>query len=184
MDTEYLDLFEKHLEREMLKLCTSYNMLSGTLLATDEIDEKWRELAPEYMTDAVLQINQYPTVAIAWAGYLGMAIAHGWDSDWDAFKEVEYKSYYGERGFDDMDEHIVKNILGIALETPEATTVEDMLRRCGQCAITMIRYEQIEKQSSIMFHVIARACKVMFRIGAAMELKRLGYKFEKVSLDS
>lgn len=184
MDSEYLDIFEGKLEQEMLKLCSSYNMLSGTLLATNDIDEKWRELAPEYMADAVLQINQYPTVAIAWAGYLGMAIAHGWDADWDAFKEVEYKSYYGERGFDDMDEHIIKNLLNIELESPQATAIEDMLRRCAQCAISMIRHEQIEGQTSVMFHIIARACKVMFRIGAAMELKRLGYKFEKVTLDN
>ena len=30
---------------------------------------------------------------------------------------------------------------------------------------------------------IARACRAMFRIGAAIELKRLGYKFEKVNLN-
>ena len=181
MSTEYLAIFESRLEQEMLKLCTSYNMLQGTLLATDDIDEQWKKMAPEYMADAVLQINQYPTVAIAWAGYLGMAVAYGWDTDWDAFKDVEYKSYYGERGYDDMDEHIVKNILNIPLETLEATAIEDMLRRCAQSAISMIRHEQIEGQSAMAFHTIARACKVMFRIGAAMELKRLGYKFEKLS---
>jgi hypothetical protein len=32
------------------------------------------------------------------------------------------------------------------------------------------------------FHVYARVVKVMFRIGAAIELKRLGYKFEQVNL--
>jgi hypothetical protein len=32
------------------------------------------------------------------------------------------------------------------------------------------------------FHAYARAIKVMFRIGASIELKRLGYKFEQVNL--
>jgi len=32
------------------------------------------------------------------------------------------------------------------------------------------------------FHVFARAIKVMYRIGAALGLKRLGYKFEEVAL--
>lgn len=184
MSTEYLDIFESRLEQEMLKLCTSYKMLSGILLTTDDIDDQWKKMAPEYIADAVLQINQYPTVAIAWAGYLGMAVAYGWDTDWDAFKDVEYKSFYGERGYDDMDEHIVQDLLNLELNSEQATQIEDMLRRCGQCAINMIRHEQIEGQSSVMFHVIARACKVMFRIGAAIQLKRLGYKFEKISLDS
>lgn len=46
----------------------------------------------------------------------------------------------------------------------------------------MIRHEQIEPQSPMAFHVFARACCTMFRIGAAIELKRLGYKFEKIEL--
>ena len=46
----------------------------------------------------------------------------------------------------------------------------------------MIRHEQIEPQSPIAFHVFARAIKVMYRIGAALELKRLGYKLELVNL--
>jgi hypothetical protein len=77
--------------------------------------------------------------------------------------------------------NIVQNILGLSLDSPEAIRMEDVMRGCAQTAITQIRHEQIEGQSAMAFHTIARACKVMFRIGAAMELKRLGYKFEKLS---
>ena len=52
----------------------------------------------------------------------------------------------------------------------------------SQAAVTLIRREQIEPQSPMAFHVFARAVKVMYRIGAALELKRLGYKFEEVAL--
>lgn len=180
MDKEYLDNFEDKLQDELLRLCTSYNMLDGKLLATDDIDNQWNVLAPEYMADAVVQINEYPTVSVAWAAYLGLAIAYGWDTDWDFISKAAYQSFYGEQGFDDMDEHIVRDLLGIPLDSEEAQNLESMIRRSAQTAVALIRAEQIEPQSPMAFYVFARAVKVLFRIGVAIELKRLGYKFEKV----
>ncbi len=180
MDKEYLDSFENKLQEELLRLCTSYNMLDGKLLATDDIDNQWNVLAPEYMADAVGQINEYPTVSVAWAAYLGLAIAYGWDTDWDFISKAAYQSFYGEQGFDDMDEHIVRDLLGIPLDSEEAQNLESMIRRSAQTAVALIRAEQIEPQSPMAFYVFARAVKVLFRIGVAIELKRLGYKFEKV----
>ena len=82
----------------------------------------------------------------------------------------------------DMDENIVQNVLGYHLESQEAKNIEQMMRRLGETALTLIRRENIEPQSPMAFHAYARAIKVMFRIGAAIELKRLGYKFEQVNL--
>ena len=74
-DIEYLNRFENKLQEALLRLCTSYHMLDGTLLASDDIDLHWKKLAPEYMADAVPQVREYPTVSVAWAAYLGMAVA-------------------------------------------------------------------------------------------------------------
>ena len=63
-----------------------------------------------------------------------------------------------------------------------AKCIEEMMRRLGEAALTLIRRENIEPQSPMAFHVYARVVKVMYRIGAAIELKRLGYKFEQVNL--
>ncbi len=178
----YLENFESRIMNEILKICTQYRMLEGTLLSTDDIDARWHDIAPEYVADAVPNIADYPTVAIAWAGYVGMAIAHQWDGDWAAHCKDEYKSLYGPAGFDDMDENIVQNVIGFHLESQEAKNIEQMMRRLGETALTLIRRENIEPQSPMAFHVYARAIKVMFRIGAAIELKRLGYKFEQVNL--
>ena len=178
----YLESFESRITDELLRLCKQYGVLDGTLLASDDITARWDVLAPEYMADAVPNIADYPTVAVAWAGYIGMAVAHQWDGDWETFSKAEYKSYYGAQGFDDMDEHIVRDIIGFHLESREAKGIEDMMRRLGETAVTLIRRERIEPQSPMAFHVYARVVKVMFRIGAAMELKRLGYKFEEVQL--
>ena len=178
----YLENFESRIMDEVLRLCTQYKVLEGTLLATDDIDACWQKYAPEYVADAVPNIADYPTVAIAWAGYLGMGVAHLWDADWAAHSGDEYKSFYGEQGFDDMDEHIVRDIIGFHLESQEAKNIEQMMRRLGESVLSLIRRENIEPQSPMAFHVYARAIKVMFRVGAAIELKRLGYKFEQVNI--
>lgn len=178
----YLENFESRITEELLRLCKQYEVLDGTLLATEDINARWQAFAPEYMADAVPNIASYPTVAIAWAGYVGIAVAHLWDSDWAAHSKDEYKSLYGPAGFDDMDENIVQNVLGFHLESREAKSIEQMMRRLGETALTLIRRENIEPQSPMAFHIYARVVKVMFRIGAAIELKRLGYKFEQVNL--
>lgn len=178
----YLENFESRMTDGLLRLCKQYGMLDGTLLATDDIDARWQDFAPEYMADAVPNIADYPTVAIAWAGYVGMAVAHLWDEDWVLHCNDDYKSLYGSAGFDDMDENIVQNVLGFHLESQEAKNIEQMMRRLGETALTMIRRENIEPQSPMAFHIYARVVKVVYRIGAAIELRRLGYKFEQVNL--
>ena len=178
----YLENFESRIMDELLRLCTQYKVLEGTLLSTEDIDARWHDMAPEYVADAVPNIADYPTVAIAWAGYVGMAVAHLWDSDWAAHCKDEYTSLYGPAGFDDMDENIVQKVLGFHLESLEAKNIEVMMRRLAETALTLIRRENIEPQSPMAFHVYARAIKVMYRLGAAIELKRLGYRFEQVNL--
>ena len=127
--------------------------------------------------------TKYPTVSVAWAAYLGLGVAFGWDMDWTTFSAVSYQSYYGEQGFDDMDEHIVRDLMGLPLDGTDARQLEELIRRCGDSAVSHIRHEQIEPQSLMAFHIFARACRAMFRIGAAIELKRLGYRFEAVNLN-
>ena len=176
---EYFDTFEQNLQIELLKLCTSHKMLDGTLLASEDIEERWKEYAPSYMADSVSQINTFPAAAIAWAGYVGMAVAQWWDSNWERYAAEPYETLHGERGFDDMDEHIVRDILGLPLESPEAEKIEEMMRSCAHTAMSFIRREDTEAQTTKAFYLFARTTRVLFRIGAALELKRLGYKFEK-----
>ena len=180
--TDYLKQFEERVQDELLRVCTSAGMLGGTLLSSDDIDEHWNTLAPEYMADAVPEIANYPTVSVSWAAYLGLAVAYGWDADWETFLKMPYQSYYGEQGFDDMDEHIVRDLLRIPLDSRTAKDLENTIRMCGEKIVGLIRFEQIPPQSEMAFHVFAHACKVMFRIGAAIQLKRMGYNFEKVNL--
>ncbi len=181
-NTQYFDEFESRLLEELLRLCTSHKMLAGTLLASEDIDLKWKEYAPHYMADSVSQINSYPAAAIAWAGYVGMAVAHRWDSNWEQTQQLAYDSLHGPRGFDDMDEFITEKILGLKLGSEEADKLEDTMRRCAHTAMNLIRREDTEAQTTKAFYLFARTARCLFKIGAAIELHRLGYKFEKVAM--
>lgn len=179
---EYLDNFEEKLKEELVNLCTSYDMLDGNLLPATDIDEKWVDFAPEYIADAIKEVANYPTVSVAWAAFIGLAVAHYWDSNLEIFKNLKYKSLYGENGFDDMDEYILYKILHFSTIDNDAKNIEEMVRRCAEKCVNMIRHEHVEPQSPIAFHIFTRATKIMFQVGAALELRRLGYKVEIVEL--
>ena len=180
---QYYDTYEENLQREILRMCTSLGMLDGELLASEDIDAIWKEWAPEYIAEALPEVNSYPDFAIACAGYAGMAAANWWDTDWGRNHGNAYDKLHGPRGFDDMDEHIVQNILGLTLDSIEAKQIMNILLCCAQKAGTFIQHEQIEHQTVKAFHIFARTVRVMFKTGAALELKRLGYKFHKVDLN-
>lgn len=183
-EIQYLDTYESNLLNELLKTCTSLGMLDGELLNSEDIDFKWKEWAPEYIAEALPEVNSYPEFAIACAGYAGMAVAKWWDEDWGRHHSAPYEDIHGERGFDDMDEFIVKNILGLSLDSEEAGKIRNILLCCAGKCMTFIQHEGIESQTVRAFHIFARTVRVMFRIGAALELKRQGYKFHKVDLNN
>ena len=178
MDKTYFDAFENKIEKELFAIVGSSALLDEPLPLTDDFYAKWTEMAPYYFADAVPEIAKYPIVSIAWAGYVGMAVAHWWDSDWNLHKDSQYATLYGKNGFDDMDEHIVFDLL--KLDNGTAKKIEEVLRNCGETAMALIRHENIEPQTPDAFYAYARVVKVVFDLGAMIELRRLGYKPKKI----
>ena len=180
-EAAYLDGYERRLQDSLVSLCTAYEMMGGMLLENDDIECKFTEaLAQPYLADAVREYRQYPEASVAWAGYMGMAVAKLWDADWQAYQQVAYTDLLGPRGFDDMDERIVQQVLGYTLDSEPARRIADMLSNCAVEALTMIRHENIEPQSPRAYYVFARTIQVLYRIGASIELYLLGYKLERL----
>ncbi|MBR1468056.1 MAG: hypothetical protein IJ606_05450 [Bacteroidaceae bacterium] len=177
---EYLDQYEEKLRQHLLKISTTRGELQGKLLESEDISQYWHDIEPAYVADAVRQIADYPTVSVAWASYLGMAVATLWDKDWTSARYKPYESYYGSKGFDDMDDHIMQEILCLPLSAPEAIKTTSLIQTLAQETISFIRHEQIEPQSPMAFYAFSRSCRAMYSIGAAIQLYRIGYKYEKV----
>ena len=80
-EKDYLESFEMRVKSAIL---LPVEDLDGDFMMTDDLLGQWERMQPEYIADAVTQIADYPEVSVAWAAYLGMAVAEGWDRDWDA----------------------------------------------------------------------------------------------------
>lgn len=139
-----------------------------------DIEDVWdKKLIKDYISDAVVNFNSYPEAALSWAGFLGMAVAHYWDSDWTRHKDDSYSSYYGSRGFDDMDEHILYDIL--ALDESEGRKISDSMLSVALASLGLIQHEGVETQTQVGFYALARCYTVIFKLGAALWLSHRGY---------
>lgn len=181
---EYLDHYEARLEQDLMQMLQSRNELpAGPLPQTPDISEKWHDLAPSYCADAVKEIAKYPLVSLGWAMYLGMALAKYWDDDWSTYAKHPnlYEHLRDKRGFDYMDEVVREELFLMKAGSEAFTKCEDLVRSCSQMAHDQIRHEQIEPSTPMAFHVFARSIKVLYRVGAAVGLRKLGYKMEAMS---
>lgn len=179
MDINYLDQYELSLTRALMASCCQ-----SRLLATDDLDHLWADIAPEYMADAVPNVAEYPLVSIAWAGYVGLALAHIWDKQPERLAPVAGVSIYRRltehRGWDAMDEYITEEVLGLAAGTPAATALEARMHALAQQALSRLRHEDIEPQTSTAFHVYARTCRAIYRAAVSLQLAADGYHYEQL----
>lgn len=184
-DNQFLQEYEERLTQALLRQFTDAGFLQGELLAVEELEEKWASSAAEYMASAVPQINDYPAAAVAWAAYMGVACAVLWDSDWEKYASLDdlYTPLASPRGFDEMDEYIMEEILGYSLDSEAATGLENLFRGGATTALTMIRKESIEAQSVMAFYIFARSAKVFFRLGVSVGLRISGYRYERMGVN-
>lgn len=185
---EYLDNFETTLVRELVGMSMQQGKLAGGILPSPDLDDKWEAIATPYLGDAVKEIAKYPTVALGWMMYVGMAVAHLWDEDWNLFGNLDdlYGYLRDKRGFDCMDEYIRETILrmspkdkpaeGKAMNEYDAT--EEFVRQASTLALNHIRHEQVEPQSPMAFHIFVRSIHALYLVGSSVELHRLGYKYQ------
>lgn len=180
IDRENLDRFEQVLQDGLLKICDGAKMTCGLMFSPD-FDDRWENLIKGYVADAVNNINGYPEAAVGFAAFLGMAVANQWDKDWEKFRSRKYEFYYGVHGFDDMDEHILYDFLKLDKDSDTTKKIIDTVQSCASATLGLLEHEQIELQTEYGFYALARCYTVLFRIGASMELKRLGYRNERVN---
>ena len=166
--------YSRELTDLLVEVATGNGYLKGDLLSSPDIDEAWMNYAASLYGDAVHNFNEYPEFCLACAGYLGMAVAHLWDKNWMQYKDSPYSFFQGVRGFDDMDDHITANILR------EGEKCVAAMESCSAAANHFLYKSGAEPGTAEAYRRFLKSMEVMYRIGAAIELCRLGYKFEKI----
>lgn len=178
-DIKYLDDYELKLTENLLKAVGQEH-----LLMSDDLMEVWKSTAPSYMVDALPNIAGYPLCAIGWAGYLGMASAKLWDKNPVLTGKNDGVDFYTRmrtpRGFDEMDEYIIEEVIGYLPGTQSWQKIEDNMRTLAQLGLDTIRHENIEPQTEMAFHIYARTVKAVFSVGASLQLAAMGYKYTKL----
>ena len=104
-----------------------------------------------------------------------MAVALLWDKDWEKYKETPYSYFQGERRFDDMDDHITDTILKDRKHSVAA------MMACSSAAYNLLLHYGAEPGTAEAYRLFLISVEVMYKIGAAIELQHLGYKFDKLN---
>ena len=145
-----------------------------------DIEEKWEEIAQAYMPDGIREYTHYPNVSLGWMMYTGMAVACFWDKDWETYGALDnlYTYLRDKRGFDYMDEYVRQDILGL-----KDKAYDDMEKLVGECAARTnhtLRRRSIEPGTREAFDAYVACLHQMYLMGAAVWLKRMGYKMSEM----
>ena len=85
----YSGPFVERLTKSIVELCASRGIIKDRLFDVEDLEERWKKSAPQYMADSVPEIARYPMVAIAWAAYYGIGAAVLWDAAWEKVKDID-----------------------------------------------------------------------------------------------
>lgn len=171
--------FEQRLEADLLGKGASRGLWpEGRMLSSPDIEDRYDVLAPGYYADAIGEFNAYPEVVLAWAAFMGIAAAFLWDKDLEAFSLAGYSYYRGEKGFDYMDEHILHEIIGLGVDGEEASSLIEDVRYLAGHSYSFLLHDGIEPGTKAAYRAVLSAIHVMYRLGAALMLSRLGYRME------
>lgn len=176
MGTEELDKFEQILEDGLVKLCTQTELLDGSILRSPDIEEKWDEYITRYVEDAIKNFEEYPQPTYAWAAFLGMGVAWNWDHDWVVGSNLPYESYYGNEGWDDMDEYVLYEVFGLERDGKVARHLIETYLSCADATEALLRHNHVNLDTESGFYTLVRCYQVFYRLGASIALHKFGYK--------
>ena len=177
---EYLDKFESSLRETIYADLKERGVIDLRMPDMPDVEEVWERVCTAYLPDGVREFAGYPTVSLGWMMYIGMAVAHLWDSDWAVHSANDklYESLRDVRGYDCMDEYISEEVLALSDEANAMTArlVGDMALKVNSA----LRHEQFEPGTPAAFHAYVRSLHTLYLMGAAVELYRLGYKMTRL----
>ena len=178
MSTEQFEkLFHDDVKRYLLNL----KEIDERLPETPDIDEQWAKAGRLFLADGMREFQNYPTVPFGWCMYMGMAIAKYWDEDWTLYSKVENLYVYlrDKRGFDNMDDYIREKVLLLSAEA--SNQLQNIVGECGSRCYNLYCHLHPEPSSTDAFYAFIAGLHVCYRMGAAMQLKRMGYRMVKVN---
>ena len=82
--------FEKEFHDDLYQYLLSRGMVDERLPEAPDLEQLWPKLGQSYIGDGIREYNTgYPSVALGWIMFVGMAVAKYWDVEWNIYSKVE-----------------------------------------------------------------------------------------------
>lgn len=140
-----------------------------------DIEEKWQQIAEDYLPDGIREFPEYPTVSLGWMMYIGMAVARYWDDAWEIYGKMDHIYPYlrDKGGYDVMDEFVRSSVLQLGM--PAYDDTEKLVQECASRIYAALRRENIQSATKEAFEAYIDCLHVLYIMGAAVQLHRMGY---------
>ncbi len=176
-----MEQFEDKLHEDLHQFLLSMKEVDERLPECPDVEEKWEDIAKAYIPDGIREFQDFPSVSLGWMMYIGMAVAKMWDTEWHIYSKIDdlYGYMRDKRGYDSMDEYIREDVL--LLRGEDYTVLEKLVGECASRVYHALRHQSIEPGTKEAFNAYVSCLHQLYLMGAAMQLKRMGYHMTKMN---
>lgn len=171
---------EEEFRHDLTAYLLSKGKVDGLLPDAPDIEGKWLGIAEAYLPDGMREFAAYPTVSLGWMMYVGMAVAKYWDEDWELYDKVDnLYTYLRDRiDYDHMDDYICQKVLLLGDEERRQLAV--LVGECAARSNSRLRHLPVEPGTSEAFRTYVAALHQLYLMGAAVQLKAMGYHMTRM----
>lgn len=175
-----MDAIEQIFKDDLYGYLLSQKRIDSQLPDAPDIEGRWAQIGEAYLPDGMREFAAYPTVSLGWMMYVGMAIAKYWDEDWELYNKVEdLYGYLRDRiDYDHMDDYIAEHVL--LLGEADRKALQTLVGECAARTYSRLTHLGIEPGTKEAFRGYVAALHQLYLMGAAVELKSLGYKMTRL----
>lgn len=178
---EYDSPVEQIFHDDLYGYLQSLDLVDERIPEAPDLDELWFKIGQSYMTDGIREYNTgYPSVALGWMMFIGMAVAKYWDVEWEVYGKVpDLYVYLRDRiDFDHMDDYILDKVLCLDADTRKK--MNDAVAESASRTYNMMSHMCLEPGTAAAMRAFTAALHQMYVMGVAVELKALGYHMTKL----
>lgn len=173
--------FEELFRDDLYKYLLSVGRVDKRLPEAPDLEQLWPIIGQSYVPDGIREYNTgYPSVALGWMMFLGMALAKYWDVEWETYSKVpDLYVYLRDRiDYDHMDDYILDKVL--CLDAEEKAKVNDFVAESASRTYSKICHMHLEEGTADAYRAFVAALHQLYLMGIAVELKSLGYHMTKL----
>lgn len=178
-----VEKFEAKVREDLIPFLQRKGLVDAHVPDCPDVEEKWGQIARAYLPDGTREFQQYPVVSLGWMMLIGMAIAYYWDTDWEKYADRDdlYQQLRDAKGYDNLDETVVEDVLGESGEAAEQ--LSGLVAECASRIYTILTHSYIEPGTDVAFGCYIAALHQMYLAGMAMELNALGYHMTPINMN-